>query len=74
MVYADFLTKGINYYHQKHMDTEEKIFCQKMIEIEEIINRVLAETNPLAYKTIHPPELEVNDGLKELIEKAKLYT
>ena len=71
MVYAKFLQKGIEYCSKNKQTEERKIFLQKVLEIEDIINNVLDNTNPLCYKTIHAPEIEVNDDLKEMISWAK---
>ncbi len=50
---------------------EEIVFLKKVLEIEDIINNILDNTNPLCYKTIHTPEIEVNDELREMINMAK---
>lgn len=71
MVYAEFLSKGIEFYGKNNEVIEKKIFLQKILEIEDIINNVLDNTNPLCYKTIHAPEIEVNDNLKEMIDIAR---
>ena len=70
MVYANFLSKGIEFYSSNNQVDNEKIFLQKVLEIEEIINDVIDNTNPLCYKTIHAPEIEVNDDLREMIDMA----
>lgn len=72
MVYADFLTKGVEFYSKTNRIDNEKIFLEKIIEIETTINNVLNNTDPLCYKTIHVPEIEVNDDLQSLISMAKM--
>ncbi len=71
MVYADFLAKGISYYSSHNQESEERLFLEKVVEIEEKMQKVIANTNPLCYKTIHVPELEITDQLQELIDHAK---
>ncbi len=71
MVYADFLEKGIEYCTKNKQLEEKKVFLKKVLEIEDKINNVLDNTNPLCYKTIHVPEIEVNDELRKMINMAR---
>jgi len=66
--YADTLIKAHNYYKD---ESKKKECLEKIINIEKMIKNTLDETNPLCYKTIHPPELDIPSELETLIEKCK---
>ncbi len=69
--YADLLSKALRYYGEKEDVSNQKVILEKIIDIELKIKNVLENTNPLCYKTIHTPNLEIPIELQEFIDKAK---
>lgn len=69
LLYADLLSTALKYYDEENAN--EKIILEKIADIELRIINVLKDTNPLCYKTIHIPNLEIPVELQEFIEKAK---
>ncbi|MBR3281148.1 MAG: O-antigen ligase family protein [Clostridia bacterium] len=71
--YASLLSKAIEYYYEKQENEMIRIYFEKVIQIEDGINETLDLTNPLCYKTIHTPELDIPSNLKNYIENAKSW-
>ncbi len=71
IVYAQFLSDGIKYYANNGEYDKAQNLVEEVPEIEDTIENVLANTNPLCYKTIHSPRLEMPDELQDFIENAK---
>jgi hypothetical protein len=69
--YAQLLSDGLSYYGKKNESKYQEEIIEKICGIEDRINKVLEETNPLCYKTIHTPQLDMPEELSEFIEKAK---
>ena len=69
--YADLLSKALSYYGKKEDISNQKVILEKIKAIELMIKDVLENTNPLCYKTIHTPNLEIPIELQEFINKAK---
>ncbi|MBQ9280525.1 MAG: O-antigen ligase family protein [Clostridia bacterium] len=72
LTFADFLSKGIQYYSANEESDKLQEFLKEVVGIEERINDILAKTNPLCYQTIHTPNLELPEQIQEFIEEAKL--
>ncbi len=74
MVYASLLHSAIVYYndlgYSEHKEEVKKHLIEG-INIESMIDTVLQNTNPLCYKTIHTPELEIPQDLHLFIENCK---
>ena len=69
--YAGVLVEAAKYYSNKN-DNENTYKClEEIVKIEDDIKNVLDETNPLCYKTIHTPELDIPEKLQSLIEESK---
>ena len=69
--YTSLLTEAINYYNNNN-EPEKAIDCvKKIVNIETSINNVLSNTNPLCFKTIHTPELDIPEELQSLIDYSK---
>lgn len=71
LLYADLLSNALKYYDEEKDNVNQKIILEKIADIELKIINVLKDTNPLCYKTIHIPNLEIPIELQEFIEKAK---
>ena len=69
--YAKLLSDGIEFYGNEKKTEEQRIIVNKVAEIESKINDVLEKTNPLCYKTIHIPDLELPAELQRFINTAK---
>lgn len=72
--YASLISDAIAYYNKNDVEKNlDKIkYClNEAIGIETSIKTVLDKTNPLCYKTIHTPELDMPQGLVDFIEKCK---
>lgn len=69
--YADLLSDSLKYYGEKGDIESQKIIIKKIVDIELKIENVIKDTNPLCYKTIHIPNLEIPVELQDFIEKAK---
>jgi hypothetical protein len=70
-MYAAFLKEGIDYYIGLKQTENEKILADEMLQIEDKITSVLEKTNPLSYKTIHAPEIEVDSTIQAFLSYAK---
>ena len=70
MDYAKFLTNAFNYYtKQKDFETA-RVFLDRLLGIEDRIAKVIEQTNPLCYKTIHTPQLDINEAMRKLLDQA----
>lgn len=72
-MYLEFLNNGIEYYSQIGDKENLLIFMNEVCKIENIIEKTLDNTNELSYKTIHPPEIEVNQEMMNYIEQVKSF-
>ncbi len=71
IMYADFLSKAFHYYRGEKNLEKMKEYGSEVLQIESRIQEVLNETNPLCYRTIHPPQLEMPQELREFIQKMR---
>jgi hypothetical protein len=71
LLYAKLLSDGIAYYEKNEDKDKVEIILSKVVNIEKMIKDTIDKTNPLCYKTIHVPELEIGDELRRFIDGAK---
>ena len=69
--YLSFLSEGFSYYIQKNDEKNVQMFAQAVLEIEDIIDKTSANTNPLSYKTKHVPNFDLPEDAKMYIERMK---
>lgn len=69
--YLSFLSEGFSYYVQKNDEKNIQMFAQAVLEIEDIIDKTSANTNPLSYKTKHVPNFDLPEDAKMYIERMK---
>ena len=75
MTYASILNDAIAYNIKNATESSEeeiKNYLKEVINIETQINNTLEKTNPLCYKTIHTPELDIPDELQSYIDNCKI--
>lgn len=71
LIYASFLSDGIQYYSTNGEYENVGVLLRETVNIEDKINDVINKTNPLCYKTIHSPQLEIPSDLQLFIDNAK---
>lgn len=69
--YTEFLSNALQYYNTKEDKEKVMEFAKEICNIEILINQTLKNTNPLAYKTKHTPNLEMPTEMKNFIEQIK---
>lgn len=69
--YIALLNEALNYYQENNDKNKVYEYANKIIYVEQLISEVLTNTNPLAYKVKHIPEIKLSNDMLNIIEKSK---
>ncbi len=67
LLISQALDKTVN----KNQQEETQVLIHYLLEVEELLKKVVQKTNPLAYKIKDKPELELKQEIKEYLSKFK---
>ncbi len=67
LLISQALDKTVN----KNQQEETQVLIHYLLEVEELLKKVVQKTNPLAYKNKDKPELELKQEIKEYLSKFK---
>lgn len=71
--YLNFLETAMYEYMDTGDDENTKLYMERIIEVEELIQKALDETNPLAFESNHPPLLDIPEEIQAFIDEVKEY-
>ena len=71
--YLNFLETAMYEYNEAGDDENAKLYIERIIEVEELIEKTLDETNPLAFESNHPPLLDLPKKIQAFIDEVREY-
>lgn len=71
--YLNFLETAMYEYMDSSDDENTKLYMERIIEVEDMIDEALDNTNPLAFESEHPPLLEIPEDIQAFIDEVKKY-
>ncbi|MBO5179075.1 MAG: O-antigen ligase family protein [Clostridia bacterium] len=71
--YLNFLETAMYEYMDSYDDENTKLYMERIIEVEEMIQRTLDKTNPLAFNVGHVPLLTIPEEIQAFIDEVKTY-
>ena len=71
--YVQFLEKAIQHYYQDNNIETMKLYVNRLVQVEEMIENVKETSDVLAYKIAHKPRLDMPEEMKVYIEQMKEF-
>ena len=71
--YVKFLEKAMKYYYNEKDIEKTFVYIDRILVVKDEIDRVLRESDPLAFKIVHKPRLNIPDEMLDFFDKARIF-